>query len=63
MEISKIIFLLIFGGVLIMVLAPILWCDADEYGMSASTIIFGQAAFSLGVSVAGTLVWLLKGCA
>ena len=39
MEISKIIFLLIFGGVLIMVLAPILWCDADEYGMSASTII------------------------
>lgn len=43
-----------------MVLAPILWCDADEYGMSASTIIFGQAAFGLGVSVAGTLVWLLE---
>lgn len=27
MEISKIIFLLIFGGVLIMVSAPILWGD------------------------------------
>lgn len=60
MEISKIIFLLIFGGVLIMVSAPVLWSDADKHRLDACEMILGQGMFGLGVSVAGILVWLLK---
>ena len=60
MEISKIIFLLIFGGVLTMISAPILWSDADKHRLDACEMILGQGMFGLGVSVAGILIWLLK---
>lgn len=60
MEISKIIFLLIFGGVLIMVSAPILWSDADERIDLVTVLILGQAVIGLLIVIAGSFIYLLK---